>query len=98
MDEVINETFAYHTYVVSEQRPSQIDPQAEITANLGFKCPRCKKTLQLLDHGGETDCTECGVRFQLWGNGLHCSADKPCKRGPLFLEGAFHEVQGEVQN
>ena len=67
-----SETLAYSSYVIRETRKSAVDPEATITEDIAMKCPRCKKTLLVMDHGQKQKCGGCKLEMQLYGNGLEC--------------------------
>ena len=73
---MIKENLCYSDYIICETRQSQIDPDAHIRVETGFRCPRCKKEQPLLGHGEKGRCLGCGLRMIAHGNGLECTSNR----------------------
>ena len=64
------EVAMYSSFEVISERPDRFIPNKMVRETIGFTCPRCTTVIPgNLDHGGEAKC-ECGLKFQLFGNGL----------------------------
>lgn len=67
------ETVAYSRYEVRSVSPSALGLTEDVDKVVAFECPRCSTHNTPLEHGGTTHCSSCGLYFQKFGNGLHCS-------------------------
>ena len=74
------ETVAFHKYKVTKAEPSALGLSESIIRTVAFECPRCKAHNTPLEHRQVTQCSNCGLYFQLWGNDLLCS-DEPLTEG-----------------
>lgn len=75
-DNYIVEMLTYSNYRISKRQKSKIDPDMSISVDIAMKCPRCKTTLPLMDHGSKQTCSWCNLEMVLHGNGLTCKAQK----------------------
>lgn len=69
------ETLAYHTYVVSKEQPSAIDPDAVVIVRTHMLCPRCKHEQPIMRHAEQRYCPQCSLQMTLYGNRLECTAE-----------------------
>lgn len=66
------ESLVYSNYVIRVTRQSQIDTDATITEEAGFRCPRCKvEHLYSIEHGNSFTCF-CKLKMTRYGNSLEC--------------------------
>jgi len=64
------ETLPAHKYIVRVERQSVFDPDATLSVEDSMVCPRCKKQVPLLEHGGTQKCEHCKLHMERFGNGL----------------------------
>lgn len=64
------ELHTFHHYRTSVKRPSQFAIGQTYKSETGVNCPSCKTLLPNMEHGTYTQCGNCRLQMQLFGNGL----------------------------
>ena len=72
--EQVVENFAiWPKLTVMDVRKSELGIEEDVEEEIGFKCPKCSFVNPKIEHGFRGQCPNCGLHFQVFGNGLDCS-------------------------
>jgi len=68
----ISEDLMCSNYLIIHKRKSAIDPTQTIELEIGLRCPFCKVILNVITHGKNQKCYNCGLKMWRFGNCLYC--------------------------